>query len=70
MKPTNRHKTYIWQHEEWAKFRWDSETLLEPLSHLSQSHGLLLGRMSMLGFMRKAVLHWQSCQKSWSVPQR
>lgn len=54
MKPTNRHKTYIWQHEEWAKFRWDSETLLEPLSHLSQSHGLLLGRMSMLGFHEKS----------------
>ncbi len=44
---------YIWQHEDWPRFRWDSEALLEPLSRLSSLHGLLNGRMSMLGFRDK-----------------
>ncbi|HRF86049.1 MAG TPA: Fic family protein [Alloprevotella sp.] len=45
--------TYIWQREEWPEFRWDSEMLLEPLSQLNHLHGLLYGRMSMLGFYEK-----------------
>lgn len=34
-------------------FRWDSDVLIEPLSRLSRLHGLLNGRMSMLGFNEK-----------------
>ncbi|MCM1517225.1 MAG: Fic family protein [Pseudoflavonifractor sp.] len=53
MSVNNRHTTYIWQQTEWPKFHWDSEALLEPLGRLSQLHGLLNGRMSMLGFREK-----------------
>lgn len=48
---------YIWQREDWPHFRWDSEALLEPLSRLSRLHGLLNGRMSMLGFNDKSRSH-------------
>jgi Fic family protein len=54
MKTTTRHSAYIWQRQDWPNFRWDSETLLGPMSRLSQQHGLLLGRMSMLGFHEKS----------------
>lgn len=53
MRTTPKHTIYIWQREDWPEFRWDSDKLLEPLSHLSQLHGLLTGRMSMLGFKEK-----------------
>lgn len=53
MKRTPKHSTYIWQKEDWPRFHWDSEVILEPLSQLSQLHGLLNGRMSMLGFNEK-----------------
>ncbi len=36
------------------QFKWDSDALLAPLSHLSQTYGLLSGRMSMLGFNDKS----------------
>ena len=49
-----KHSTYIWQRADWPNFRWDSEALLAPLTHLSQLHGLLNGRMSMLGFQEKS----------------
>lgn len=45
-----RHYTYIWQRDEWPGFRWDTDALLEPLNRLHHKHGLLTGRMSMLGF--------------------
>lgn len=45
---------YIWQREDWPNFRWDSEALLEPLSRVSHLHGLLNGRMSLLGFNEKS----------------
>lgn len=53
MKPTQRHSGYIWQRKEWPDFRWDGEALLEPMSRLSRLHGLLNGKMSMLGFNEK-----------------
>lgn len=49
-----KHSIYIWQHNEWPQFRWNPEALLEPLSRLSRSHGLLNGRMSILGFNEKS----------------
>lgn len=54
MRKTQEHSCYIWQRENWPDFRWDSEALLEPMSHLSHLYGLLNGRMSMLGFNGKS----------------
>lgn len=54
MRRTQRHSAYIWQRKDWPDFRWDAEALLEPMSRLSQLHGLLNGRMSMLGFNDKS----------------
>ncbi|MDE6360527.1 MAG: Fic family protein [Muribaculaceae bacterium] len=53
MRRTLRDSAYIWQRNDWPDFRWDAEALLEPMSRLSQLHGLLNGRMSMLGFNEK-----------------
>ena len=53
MRRTQRHSAYIWQRNDWPNFRWDAEALLEPMSRLSRLHGLLNGRMSMLGFSEK-----------------
>ncbi|MDE5735568.1 MAG: DUF4172 domain-containing protein [Bacteroidales bacterium] len=50
MKNHRQYRIYIWQKKDWPAFRWDSDALLAPLSRLSQLHGLLNGRMSMLGF--------------------
>lgn len=55
MKTAFRHSIYIWQQKDWPEFRWDSDALLEPLSRLSQLHGLLVGRMSMLGFNERSL---------------
>ena len=54
MRTTPKHSIYIWQREDWPEFRWDSDKLLGPLSDLSRLHGLLTGRMSMLGFNEKS----------------
>lgn len=54
MRKMQGHSCYIWQRENWPDFRWDSEALLEPMSHLSHLHGFLNGRMSMLGFNEKS----------------
>lgn len=53
MRRAQGHSGYIWQRKGWPDFRWDAEALLEPMSRLSQRHGLLNGRMSMLGFNEK-----------------
>lgn len=53
MKRHQTHTVYIWQQKDWPNFRWDADTILEPLTNLSQLHGLLNGRMSMLGFFEK-----------------
>ncbi len=54
MRRTLTHNKYIWQQNEWPGFYWDAEAILEPLSRISQLHGLLNGRMSMLGFNDKS----------------
>lgn len=50
MRQTPQHSAYIWERKDWPEFRWDADALLEPMSRLSRLHGLLIGRMSMLGF--------------------
>lgn len=47
------HSPYIWQQADWPHFSWNAEALMDRLSRLSMLHGLLSGRMSMLGFNEK-----------------
>lgn len=54
MRQQLRHGAYIWERSDWPDFRWDTDVLLEPMSRLSRLHGLLNGRMSMLGFNEKS----------------
>lgn len=54
MKRNVKPAVYIWQRAEWPDFKWDAEALLEPLARLGRLHGLLAGRMSMLGFNDKS----------------
>lgn len=60
MKSPSRHPVYIWQHDDWPNFRWDAETLLEPLSRLSKLHGQLSGQISMFGFNDKCEANLQA----------
>lgn len=53
MKQCLQPNIYIWQRQDWPKFRWNADAILEPLTNLSHLHGLLNGRMSMLGFNEK-----------------
>ena len=53
MKSQHSHKMYIWQQQNWPNFKWDADIILEPLIQLGRLHGLLHGRMSMLGFNEK-----------------
>ncbi|MDE6511779.1 MAG: Fic family protein, partial [Muribaculaceae bacterium] len=48
-----RYSNYIWERPDWPDFKWNADVLLEPMSRLSHLHGLLCGRMSMLGFDEK-----------------
>src|SRR5687768_14379236 len=41
--------TYIWQTPDWPNWRYDLSSLAAPLSHVSRSQGLLLGRLADLG---------------------
>ncbi|MCM1178216.1 MAG: Fic family protein [Clostridium sp.] len=54
MKSGLHHGTYIWQNEDWPYFKWNSESLLEPMARLSALHSRLNTRMSMLGFDEKS----------------
>lgn len=54
MRRNLAHTGYIWQRIGWPDLRWDSETLLESLGRISNLHGQLIGRMSMLGFADKS----------------
>lgn len=54
MRQLQKYSVYIWQREGWPDFKWDADALLEQLSRLSHLHGLLNGRMSMLGFNERS----------------
>lgn len=41
---------YIWQFENWQDFRFDADTLLQPLAVARKNQGYLLGVMKELGF--------------------
>lgn len=50
---THRYTTYIWQLHEWPDFKWDTDTLISPLSRINEKHGRMKGIMSLLGFDTK-----------------
>ena len=41
---------YIWQHDNWTNFRWDSNQLLTPLGECRLLQGKLLSTVAALGF--------------------
>ncbi len=43
-------KIYIYQHSDWPKFKWDSNTILLLLSNVRHLQGKLVGKMETLGF--------------------
>ncbi|WP_353483369.1 Fic family protein [Haliscomenobacter sp.] len=47
------HLRYIHQLQDWPEFYWDIDVLLPKLSALRHLQGVLIGRMSMLGFELK-----------------
>ncbi len=50
---------YIHELQDWPRFRWDRESLTEPLAAVRHRQGRLIGRMEALGFhlRQEAVLH-------------
>ncbi len=53
MEASRKHPTYIWQRSQWPNFHWDSDALIAPLSRLCSHHGLLQGRLSLLGLRER-----------------
>lgn len=43
-------ETYIWQQPEWPHFTWDSDQLAKPLAEVRMRQGVLIGRITTLGF--------------------
>ena len=41
---------YIWELPDWPHFRWDSDSLVQPLAVAHLKQGRLFGRMEHLGF--------------------
>ena len=42
--------TYIYEQKDWPEFRWNTEELFSLVANIRHKQGLLLGRMSVLGF--------------------
>jgi Fic family protein len=51
-------KLYIYQQYDWPNFRWDSKSIILPLSTVRHLQGKLVGKMEVLGFKlrKEAVL--------------
>ena len=43
-------ETYIWQRPQWPHFTWDAEQLAKPLAEVRMKQGVLIGRITTLGF--------------------
>lgn len=41
--------TYIWQHDDWPRWRYDLAQLAQPLAEVSRAQGVLLGRLADVG---------------------
>jgi Fic family protein len=46
--------TYIHDHHDWPRFRWENDPLAAPLARVRHKQGRLLGRMEYLGFELRA----------------
>lgn len=42
-------KLYIWQADDWPKWRYDLSALTGPLTEVSRAQGVLLGRLADVG---------------------
>jgi len=42
-------KRYIWQADDWPRWRYDVSALAGPLTEVSRAQGLLLGRLADVG---------------------
>ena len=40
---------YVWELDDWPRWRWDDRTLSVPLAEVSRAQGVLLGRLADLG---------------------
>lgn len=49
MKFPSVHKPYIWQHPDWPQFEWDPNSVSQKLEQVVHLHGVLKGRISMVG---------------------
>src|SRR5262245_41954597 len=45
---------FVYQHEDWPRFRWDHESLSSLLAAVRHRQGRLLGRMEALGWRMRA----------------
>jgi Fic family protein len=48
---------YIWQRDEWPRFRWDSGTLLKPLANARSVHGELVAMADRLSLVDQSDLY-------------
>jgi Fic family protein len=44
---------YIWEHQDWPRFRWDAHAVAQPLEHAHLLQGRLLGRMERFGLVQQ-----------------
>ncbi|MFW6129671.1 MAG: DUF4172 domain-containing protein, partial [Atribacterota bacterium] len=42
--------SYIWEHEEWPNFKWDSDKIITPLGKARLAQGKLINKIASLGF--------------------
>ena len=42
---------YIHEHIDWARFRWNSDVIMTPLSRIRNTQGRLMGKMTSLGWV-------------------
>jgi Fic family protein len=53
-------KIYIYQKEDWPKFRWDKEKIAQMLINVRYLQGELIGKMSVFGFDLKNHTHFSN----------
>jgi Fic family protein len=51
---------YIWQRDDWPKFRWDAEKLATKLAAVRHQQGRLIGKMESLGFQLRTEAVFQT----------
>lgn len=51
---------YLWESPDWPRFRWNADTLAQPLAAAHLKQGRLLGRLERLGFPLKIEAELQA----------